>query len=227
MPISAIDYFAGSLAFGSVLTAIMARGAGAGGQLVDVSLFDAAVNFLSPFLSGAASDNYRVQRAGADNPMAYPFSVFETSNGHVSLGVGNDGAWRRFCDALDIPDVCERYPRMEDRLAARETLDPIMKDTLRRFTSEEVTKRLELARVPATAVRTPGDLVRDPFSEERGAVEWLTAKDADSRVVVAASPIRLSKTPGRMWRLPPSIGENNDDYRSAWLSAVPDESSQD
>lgn len=223
VPISAIDLMTGTLAYGAVVTALAARER-IGGQYIDLSLFDAAVNLLGSGIPEAGSrEESAGKRPANEAGWAFPYGIYDAADGKVYLGVGNDGAWQRFCRSLELDALADapEYRRAADRLTQRDVLRGAVLAALRSRTSREIVELMDAARVPCSAIRSPIEMIEDPFSQERGVIEWRDGTEGE-RVPFAASPLRLSKTPGTTWRLPPGLGRDNTSYQDEWYRSSSD-----
>ena len=56
---------------------------------------------------------------GNRHPTIAPYESFPTADGEIVVAVGNDDIWRRFCTALDRPELAQdpRYVTNKERIA--------------------------------------------------------------------------------------------------------------
>jgi crotonobetainyl-CoA:carnitine CoA-transferase CaiB-like acyl-CoA transferase len=67
--------------------------------------------------------------------------------------------------------------------------------------------------VPVGPVYTVADLFRDPHPRAREMLVEVAQPAAGAPVVIAGLPIKLTATPGGIYRRPPRLGEHNDEIR--------------
>src|SRR5699024_9139023 len=68
---------------------------------------------------------------GVGNPALAPYQTIATADGDYMLGCGNDGHWRRFCEAMGYQDLLadERFTTNDDRVAHRAPLIAAIEDS--------------------------------------------------------------------------------------------------
>jgi formyl-CoA transferase len=74
-------------------------------------------------LMGYMAQNYwrtgeNPRRMGTAHPAMSPYQAFETADGYLMLGVGNDAQWRRFCVVASLGSMAEdpRFDSNENRV---------------------------------------------------------------------------------------------------------------
>lgn len=92
-----IDYTTGMMAAWLIVSALHNRGQTGEGEYIDVSLFDNAVFLMSQWIAHYSRTGQRPQRAGAGTNGLAPYGLFETSDGHLFLGVLNNKVFERLC----------------------------------------------------------------------------------------------------------------------------------
>jgi len=76
-------------------------------------------------------------------------------------------------------------------------------------TREDITRLLQAAGVAAFASYTAADIADDPHLRSRGAIQEMSGPNGESRKVVGP-PWRFSRTPAKLARWTPKLGEHND-----------------
>ena len=205
VPVSSLDYMTGCVAFGGVMAALLRReqlraaGKTAPAQRVDASLYDAAINFLSPFLTEAAMTGRVQTRSGGELHYVYPYGVFATRDGHLSLGIGSDNLWRKFCPAFDVTPLMDdpRFARNEQRVANRAELRALLEPIFAGMTLEEALARTKAAGLPATPVRTIDANLVDEHMKIRQGLDYVdVSHPTPAKAPIAASPVRLTPPAG-------------------------------
>ncbi len=96
---SPVDLGTGSFALSGVLAAVIERDRTGQSVYVEVSLLDTAISQMGYMAQNYWLTGQTPQRMGTAHPAMSPYQAFETADGHLMLGVGNDAQWRRFCVA--------------------------------------------------------------------------------------------------------------------------------
>ena len=119
------------------------------------------------------------------------------------MGTGNDRQFQRFCAEIGRPDLPEdaRFRANKDRVIHRDELSTEIKATLARVDGEALAEKLLAQGVPCGPVRDLPDTLSQPHTLHR---EMVISRDGNKGT---GTPIKFSRTPGGLRRLPPSLGE--------------------
>jgi len=151
-------------------------------------------------------------RSGNAHQNIVPYQVFETSDGHMILAVGNDGQFAKFCEVAGRPELAAdpRFARNADRVRHRAVLVPLLEEIVRARPKQQWLSALEAAKVPCGAINDLAEVFADPHVQARGMTVPMPHPLADTLRVVA-SPMKLSGTPVQYRRAPPLLGEHTDE----------------
>lgn len=212
--VAIVDVLTGQNAAIGILAALRERDRSGRGQRVEVSLLDSAaaglVNVAQAALVGAD-----VRRWGNAHATIVPYQAFEAADRPLVIAVGNDGQWRKLCDAIGLPALGTdpRFATNPDRVVRRDDLLPRLAERLRERPAAEWIAELRAAGVPCEIVQRVEEVVEDPTLRDRGGF-WEISGRTYGPVDTIASPIRLSRTPAAARRGAPSLGEHNTEIAS-------------
>jgi len=142
-----------------------------------------------------------------------PYNVFETSDGHVIVAVGNDSQFERFCAFLEVDELPKdpRFTTNPRRIENRDALMQAIVPLIQKHTSKSVVTGLEAAKVPVGPVQTLDEVFASDQVEAREMVVEVPRDDvADGSVKLIGNPLKLSKTPVTYRRAPPRFGQDTD-----------------
>src|SRR5215472_9918717 len=153
---SVADVGAGMWAVIGILAALHAREASGRGQLVDVSLLDGQVAWLTYVAGKYFATGVTPGRHGSAHESLAPYQVLPTGDAPLMVAVGSDGLWRRFAEAIGRAELAgdPRFATNPDRVRNRDTLIPLITEVLAGRGCAEWTERLNEAGVPAGPVNT-------------------------------------------------------------------------
>ena len=209
------DFLAAVHLFGGIMSALLHRERTGEGQLVEVSMHEAAVVALASALGAFMDGDGGVpERTGNRHPALAiaPYNVYPTRDGFVAIFTASERHWHSIArvlgreDLLDNPD----YASTPSRAAHMEEIDALVEAWTRGRGKDEVMAELTLAHVPCAPVRTTAEVVHDPHLKARG--HW-TEVDHPRRgkTLVPNSPIRLhGSAPGGVERPAPLLGQDTD-----------------
>lgn len=153
-----------------ILAAVEQRHRTGRGQHLDMSLMDCATALLANQAMNQLATGQPPLRQGNAHPNIAPYQVFEASDGHLIIAVGNDGQFARLCEALDLPGTAEdpRFVSNAARVAHREALTRVLSDRVAAWSVADLLQALEDRGVPAGPINTLDQVFADPQVLARG-----------------------------------------------------------
>lgn len=208
-----MDHSSGLTAAMATLAAYLRKKRTGLGQHVDVSAREVACGFIGDALLQFAATGVAPHRTGNDAPQSAPHNVYpcEGEDNWVSIVVSTDDEWRAFAYALGRTDWLSDpgYASSQTRWSHRRQLDTEIGAWTRTRNREEVTRQLQAAGVAAFPSYTAADIAGDPHLKARGIIQGMTGPKGESRDVVGP-PWLFSRTPAKIGRWTPELGEHND-----------------
>jgi len=128
----------------------------------------------------------------------------------VSIAVSTPEEWRAFCSVMGNPDWAkdERFDNEYERWLNQDELDRLVTEWTINFTHYEVTEMLQRAGVAAMPSFSNEEIVKDPHFQHRG-ISAVVEHSAMGKQVVFGVPWRFSKTPVKVRKASPLMGESN------------------
>jgi len=206
------DLFTGMYATVAILAALRHRDATGQGQLIDMALLDTQLAMLANLGSNYLCSGKAPGRMGNAHQNIVPYQVFEASDGHLILAVGNDRQFAKFCDIAGRPDWAAdtRFATNSERVRNRAILVPQLEEAIRQRPRNEWLAALEAAKVPCGSINSIGEALADPQAQARGAVVAMPHPlTPDLRLI--ASPMKMSATPVAYRHAPPLLGQHSDE----------------
>jgi len=195
------------------LLALHAVKNGAGGQVIDVALYESVFNCMESLLPEYDAHGYVRSRSGSALPGIAPSNLYPCADGAYVLIAGNaDSLYRRLMSAIGREDLRNdpSLARNDGRAAQMQRIDDAIAEWTRARTQAEVLAAMEAAEVPAGRIYTAADIAADPHYLARGMIEKITAGDGEALKVPGIIP-KLSRTPGAIRTQAPKLGEHTDE----------------
>lgn len=170
------DVVAGMFATQSVLAALYQRRDTGEGQFIDVSLLDSTLNLLINVGSAYLNAGVEATRYGNAHPTVVPYQLFDASDGHFALAVGNDRMFTDFCDKVILrPDLSRdpRYVTAHQRALHRQELLEAIQAIVGQRPMAYWLEACLAADVPAGPVKSVGEALRAKSVVERGVIQTL------------------------------------------------------
>lgn len=200
------DKVAGLTAAYAINAALFARERGAGGQEIEVPMFETLASFaFAEHLCGTLYDPPL-------GPPEYPRVVsphrrpYRTRDGHLGVMIYTDQHWRAFFDAIGNPDW-STDPMFADISARTRNISAVLGKLgaiLAERTTDEWMAVMTEAQIPAMPIKSLTDLIDDPHLADTGF--WVQRDTPDGHVRFPAIPTDFSATPGEIGDPGPSHG---------------------
>jgi len=215
-----IDYVAVGYGAIAVLAALERRARTGAGCTIDLSQYEAGLQFLTPTILEFAANGRIPGRAGNADAVAAPHGVYRCAgvDRWVALSVWTDPEWQALCALTGISGP----PTAAGRRAERAALDQAIEGWTRSRERDDVVTCLRDAGVRAAPVLSIPELFSDPQLAHRGMWPAVT-HPAIGPMHVMAPPFRLSATPSVQERPGPTVGADNDHVFGTILGLSPEE----
>jgi crotonobetainyl-CoA:carnitine CoA-transferase CaiB-like acyl-CoA transferase len=206
-PVSDIN--AGLLAVSGILAAYAHRLKTGQGQIVDTSLFEAALQQTYWHAASYFATGVSPGPLGSAHILTAPYQAFAASDGHINIGGANQANWERIADVLGHPEWRDdaRFATNSARMAHRDALTAAMNAVLVTRTRAEWMALLDAAGVPGGPVHSLGEALTHPQALARGMVVDLVHPEAGATKAIGC-PVHFSVTPTRVDRPAPLLGEH-------------------
>lgn len=195
----------------AVLAALFHRERSGEGQQVEVPMFESMVSFImTEHLWGQAFEP-SLDSAGYPRVLAKHRRPYPTSDGYyLALLPYWDNHWETFCRLAEQPDLAtdERFCTMSQRLKNIDESYRITGEIIATRTLKQWMDLLQDTRVPMMVVNTLDDLISNEQLVESGF--WHIAEHpSEGQLRFTNPPINFSKTPAKIDKLPPHLGEHS------------------
>ena len=209
--VAVTDIAAGMFAAYGVLAALRVRDRTGVGQLVDVSMLDSQVAWMTYQAGYYFATGQNPGRLGSAHPSLVPYQAFRTKDGYVNVAVGSEGIWARFAAAIDAPHLAtdQRYATNPERVKNRAALIALLEPIFSGRATKEWADLFERSGVPAGPIYLLSDLFADPQVRHRQMVVEVDHPRAGP-IKQTGVPVKLSETPGRIASPPPLLGQHTD-----------------
>jgi len=207
------DIGAGMYATQAILASLFRREFGdAGGERIEVSLFDTMVAWQTYMASYYFADGEPPGRMGSRHPTIAPYQAFPTKDDWVVVACASEHIWPRFCAALDRDDLADddRFVTNEKRVNNREELEAILTAEIETYTTDEIVEILHDHDVPATAVNDMADVFSHRQVEARNMRRSIDHPTV-GEVEMPGTPMNFAGMATAFDRHPPLLGEQTDE----------------
>ncbi|MFT5576646.1 MAG: crotonobetainyl-CoA:carnitine CoA-transferase CaiB-like acyl-CoA transferase [Bermanella sp.] len=183
----------------------------AGGQVVDVALYESMFNLLEGVIPEYSGAGVIRQPAGTTVTGIVPTNTYRCADAKfVVIGGNGDSIFKRLMQAIGRDDYAQD-PEMADnagRVIHERAIDAAIAAWCSARESVDVIGSLEAVRVPVGPIYNVEDMFKDPHFQARGLFEEVSV-GGDTLHIPAITP-RLSETPGATRWPGPKLGAHSD-----------------
>jgi crotonobetainyl-CoA:carnitine CoA-transferase CaiB-like acyl-CoA transferase len=192
-----------------ILAAMNARERTGRGQMVDISMLDGQVSWLTYQAGSYFATGTNPARLGSAHPTIAPYQAFKAKDSYFIVGVGNDRLWAKFCDVLKLQELVKdgRFATNPERVRNRDELASLLGHVFSKEPAQHWLQLIEKAGVPCGPIYSIAEVFSDPQVLHRQMVREINHPKV-GKIKVAGLPIKLSETPGKIRLHPPLLGEN-------------------
>jgi CoA:oxalate CoA-transferase len=217
------DIGAGLFTCIGILAALQERESSGQGQMVDVGMLDCQAAILENAFTRYFANGEVPHALGTRHPVFTPFQAFKTMDGYMVVAIVGT-QWPLFCAAVDRVDLIddERFLTGALRTEHYGILEPMLTEIIKTRTTQEWCQDLEPLGIPCGPVNNVKQVVDDPQIKAREMITEVHHWEAGNLKVVN-TPIKLSRTPVKVERACPELGEHTKEVLTALLGINPEE----
>ena len=193
----------------AILAALRVRDREGVGQHIDVSLLESAIALEVWETSGYFATGEVPRPLGSAHRVNAPYQAVRTADGYITIGATTPGNWHAFCVTLGLEHLENdaRFAKVRERHREYKELALLIEEVTVTQPSEHWYRALERAGVPCGVLYSLDQVLADEHVRARGVVKEVEHAKI-GKVRVTGSPIRFSRTPVRVERAGPMLGEH-------------------
>lgn len=202
-----------------ILSALHEREKSGQGQRIDVSMLDCQLAFLENAFARFFATGEVPQRIGTRHPVLTPFQAFPTKDGYIVVAVARQDWWEKFCQLLNLPELLtdERFQNNLARTKNHKALEKILIPLMQTRTTAEWVAEMEKLDIACGPVNTIPQIANDPHTAAREMIAQVHHPKAGGLKVIN-SPIKLSRTPVKLEKASPELGEHTEEILTSLLA---------
>jgi crotonobetainyl-CoA:carnitine CoA-transferase CaiB-like acyl-CoA transferase len=206
---TAIDILTGTHGVVGILAALRDRDRTGKGQLVDTSLYEAAVHLMTQWICDYSISKIPPGRSGPYFPFTAPYGIFQASDREFYIGVGNQKMWEAFCRELGLNNLLEDKNFSSNKLRAKnqKLLYVVLEPLFRSKPAAHWVDMCDRLGIPYSLIMNVAEVVKQEQAVFREAV---VAVAGMAPLMTAGLPVKLSRTPASIRTSPPGLSEHAD-----------------
>jgi len=205
---SIIDMGTGLWSVIGILSALHQRAATGEGAVVDTSLYETAVAWMSYHTANYFGSGELPTRHGSGTPSIAPYRAFATKDGYLVVAAGNDKLFAAFARVLGHPEWAHdvRFSTNPERVRHQERLHAMIEDVMAKRGCAEWQADLDAAGVPSAPMQTLDAVLSHPQTQALG----LLQESPDRRYRLVGPPLSFDgeRPPFRLST--PALGQHTE-----------------
>ena len=211
-----VDYATGLNAAFALMAALRERDRTDEPQTVNVAMLDTALNLMANNLVTTATTGNEIPKLGNEAASRAPSSgCFEASDGVlIMLAANNERQFVALCAVLGHPEWAEdaRWQQPQQRAENQSALRAVMENAFRHRSAAEWETLCDQAGVPASRVRSVGEVLAEGQPEARDLLRELTVGTRGTPVSLPGIGFRLNGDSLQPQQAPRISGQDNAKY---------------
>jgi crotonobetainyl-CoA:carnitine CoA-transferase CaiB-like acyl-CoA transferase len=213
LPVAYSDWVASRFGAAALLACLNKRKRTGEGAFIDISQFEASLQFILPAILQYSASKIIMERNGNANDCISAHAVYKCkgTDRWCAITFNSDSEWIDFCKAAGHPDWIgdDRFSTIEKRKKNEKLLNQLIEDWTVDYSSEEVMHIMQTAGICAGAVQNSRDIYLDKQLKSRQAF-WNAEHPVLGSFSYLGQPAILSKTPAKYKMPAPSMGAHNE-----------------
>lgn len=203
------DLYPATMCVVGLLAALHHARATGEGQFVDVAMTDSLLALCESMVWRYSYSGEVQAPRGTEHPSLCPFEIYLTADGGCAIAAPGHGHWAALCTIIGREDLIndDRTRTTVRRVAHRE----LVRDAIGHWTGSRTTDEVVDAlagKVPVGPVNNAKELFDDAHVRAREMLVAIDHPGSDRPVLTPNTPIRLTDTPGGIYRRAPMLGEH-------------------
>ncbi|MBI5966234.1 MAG: CoA transferase [Deltaproteobacteria bacterium] len=202
----------------AILAALHEREKSGRGQWIDVAMMDSQVALCENACVRYFATGEIPQPLGSRHPLMTPFQIFPTKDGYIVLITVPEEDWQKFCRLAGREDLLSdgRFQSHTDRIKNYQAFEPIMNELTKTKTTAEWLALLEPAGIMCGPVNNIAQVVNDPHILAREMIAEVEHPRV-GKLRVTGTPMKFSRTPCKIEKACPDVGEHTMEILSGML----------
>ncbi len=209
--ISITDIGTGLHAYAAILGALYQRERTGQGTRIEITMFEAMVEWMMHPLYYTHFGGKAPQRSGPDHATIVPYGKFRTGDGaSVMLGIQNEREWAMFCDKVLAQPALAKDPRYDNntkRNERRAEVTSLINEVFSNLTAEQAVMKLDAAGIANGRMNTPEEVWNHPQLAARD--RWREVQSPAGVIPALLPPASYTGVEPRMDPVP-AVGEHTD-----------------
>jgi crotonobetainyl-CoA:carnitine CoA-transferase CaiB-like acyl-CoA transferase len=204
---SIIDMGTGMWCALGILAALQKRNQTGEGTVIDSSLYETALGWMTYHAIGQQASGRDPSRQGSGAPGMVPYQVYPCADGYLMIAAPNDKLFALLCQELGHPEWKDdpRFVTNQDRYANVDALNELIESRTRTETREYWQNKFDAVGLPSAPEQVTSEMLADPQTEALGILQQI----AGEPFKLMGMPLSFDGERPPLRAMAPSLGQHN------------------
>jgi crotonobetainyl-CoA:carnitine CoA-transferase CaiB-like acyl-CoA transferase len=192
------------------------------GQVVDVSMMDGMIGFLTTVAGAYFMTGRDPVPEGTGHDRVAPYGAFRATDGEIVIANLGESFWPKICAAIGRPELAtdERYATNPRRVERREEVQAIVAEAIATRSVDEWSRIFEAKDVPHAPLLRVSQALAHPQTQARGMVSSVEHPRVGHWPVLGR-PLNLPEHPDPAYTAPPLLAQHTREVLEGLLGYSP------
>ncbi len=208
---SIVDMGTGLWCTVGILSALRRRSETGKGCIVDASLYETAVAWMTNSVSSAGVDGRNPERQGSGARGMAPYQAYACSDGHLVIAAPNDRLFARLTTVFGYPEwlMDPRFDTNQNRYANLAELNALIEPVVAKHPRQHWQDTLDDAGIPNAPVQQVLEMMTNPQTEALGIIQRAGAEEPR----LMGIPLSFDGARPPLSRYAPTLGQHTDEIK--------------
>jgi crotonobetainyl-CoA:carnitine CoA-transferase CaiB-like acyl-CoA transferase len=211
--VSLIDMGTGLWSAIGILSALLRREQTGKGCVVDTSLYETALAWLTNAVATVQVDNQNPERLGSGARGIAPYQAYRCRDGYLVVAAPNDRLFERLCSVLELPmlPIDTRFNSNQLRFKNLSELNATLEPVFEARSRQHWQTRLDASGIPNSPVQSVLEMMAHEQTEALGMLQQLDTTEPKLMGV----PLSFDGQRPQIRSMAPALGEHNEQIKVA------------
>ena len=189
------------------------------GTHIDCSMIGSLLGISALQTSEYFGNNKAPEKLGSAHSRNAPYQAFKASDAFFVIAAGNDKLWFEVCEAVEMEYLKNdtRFKTQSDRAKNQDELSKILTKMFIKHNVKHWLREMDKRKVPCAPINNFEAILKDKHIKHMEIVKPITLPNG-SQTYSVAFPISIEGVETKDLKMPPELGEHNEEVICEWLN---------
>ena len=189
------------------------------GTHIDCSMLGSLLGISALQTSEYFGNRKAPEKLGSAHSRNAPYQAFQASDTFFVIAAGNDKLWGEVCEAVEMENLKNdvRFKTQSDRAKNQNQLAEILTKKFLKRDAKYWLKEMDKRKVPSAPINNFETILNDKHIKHMEIVKPITLPNG-SKTYSVTFPVSIKGVETKDLKIPPKLGEHNEEIISEWLN---------